>query len=245
MSNGQQGAGRSVMSIIALVLGVVAAVMSWMPIINNFAFAIGAIGLILGIIGLVGVLRGKKAGKALSIVALVVNVVALAIVLMTQSAYSAAIDKAANGPSATSTSAQQAADDGQDEGAAPAEDASYTDLAPGTSVVFENGLSVTVDSVETGLENYDGSTVVGVHVTYVNNGDESADYNPYDWKGEDANGAQEYNTYYDAAEDALNSGSLAAGGSVSGTIYFKEGTIKALYFASAIADEPAASWTLA
>ena len=71
---------------------------------------------------------------------------------------------------------------------------------------------MSVDSVEPGLTNYDGSSVVGVPLTYVNNGTEQASYNSYDWKGEDANGAQEYTTYYSDATDDLGSGTLAAGG---------------------------------
>ena len=33
--------------------------------------------------------------------------------------------------------------------------------------------------------------MTGVHVTHTNNGDDGASYNVYDWKGEDANGAQQ------------------------------------------------------
>lgn len=235
MGDVQQVKGRSVAAIVALVLGIVAIVMSWMPFINNIAFFIGVIGLIVAIVGVIGVLRGKKTGKALAIVALVVNIAAIAIVFGTQSMYSAAIDDAMNGPSATGTSQGSGED-------APA---SYTDLAVGTSVDLENGLSVSVDAVQTDLSNYDGSTVVGVQVTYTNNGDESVDYNPYDWKGEDAQGAQEYNTYYSDSSNALNSGSLASGGTVTGTVYFEGDTVKALYFGSMAADEPTASWKLA
>ncbi len=249
MGDVQQAKGRSVAAIVALVLGIVAIVMSWMPIINNLAFVIGIIGLIVAIVGVVGVLRGKKAGKVLAIVALVVNIAALAIVLGTQSMYSAAIDDAVNGPSATSTSQQSDAagdaDDANDAANSAADAKSFTDLKVGTSVDLENGLSVSVDDVQTGLKNYDGSEVMGVQVTYTNNGDKSADYNPYDWKGEDAKGAQEDMVYYSEADNALNSGTLAAGGSVSGTVYFAGDTVKALYFASMVADEPTASWTLA
>ena len=87
------------------------------------------------------------------------------------------------------------------------------------------GLSVVVDSVQTGLTNYDGSTMTGIHVTYVNNGDEGADYNVYDWKGEDANGAQQNQGYYSEGSEELQSGNLAAGGTVAGNIYF-DGDIK-------------------
>ena len=120
-----------------------------------------------------------------------------------------------------------------------------TDLAVGTTVTTAAGLSVVVDSVQPGLTNYDGSTMTGIHVTYVNNGDEGADYNVYDWKGEDANGAQQNQGYYSEGSDELQSGTLAAGGSVAGNIYFDGGIKKALYFANMFDKSATASWVLA
>lgn len=230
-------------AIAGLVLGILALVSSWIPIINNLSFFIGAIGLVLAIVGVVGTVRGKRAGKGLAIAALVINIVACAVVLATQSAMSAAIDDATSSPDVAAVSApdEPAADGAQD--SAETRQAA-TDLAPGAAVELEGGLSVCVDSVEAGLINYDGSSVVGVRVTYVNNGSEQASYNAYDWKGEDANGAQEYATYYSESSDDLGSGTLAAGGTKSGTIYFKEGTTKALYFGNMLSEEPSASWTI-
>lgn len=241
MSEQEGGTGTSGMAIAGLVLGIVAAVSSWMPIINNLSFVIAAVGAVFAIVGVVATVRGKKAGKGLAIAALAVNVIAIAVVLATQSAMSAAIDEATSGPSVSSVdegSAAGEADDGQD-----AEQAS-TDLAVGTTVSLANGLTVTVDSVDTSLVNYDGSAIVGAHVTYVNNGDESASYNTYDWKGEDADGAQEYGTYFSDATDELGSGTLAAGGSKSGNVYFEGSATKILYFGSVLTDEPTASWNI-
>ena len=93
--------------------------------------------------------------------------------------------------------------------------------------------------------NYDGSALVGVQVTYVNNSDNSADYNMYDWKGEDAQGAQENSTFFSDDGKELSSGSLAPGGTKTGFLYFKEGTVKALYFSSVLSDDASASWSLA
>ena len=229
MAGNVQGAPRSAASIVGLVLGILAIIISWVPIVNNFAFVIGAIGVVFAVVGLVGVLRGKRAGKALAIAAVVVNVLSIVIVLGTQSMYSAALDDAANGPAATGTSS------GEEQ---------TTDLAVGTTVTLENGLTVCVDSVQTDLVNFDDTSVIGVQITYTNTGEESVDYNPFDWKGEDANGAQESYTYYADAENELSSGTLAAGGTVTGNLYFEGDTVKVVYFASMIADEPAASWTL-
>lgn len=125
------------------------------------------------------------------------------------------------------------------------EEQKTTDLAVGTTVNFPNGLSVTVDSVQTGLKNFDGSTMTGIHVTYVNNGKEGADYNPLDWKGQDANGAQQREGYYSEGTDVLKSGTLAAGGTASGNVYFDGDITKALYYSNGLFDDsPSANWNL-
>ena len=136
------------------------------------------------------------------------------------------------------------AGDGDKKEEAKKEEQSTTDLAVGATVTTA-GLSVVVDSVQPGLTNYDGSTMTGIHVTYVNNGDEGADYNIYDWKGEDANGAQQNQGYYSEGSDELQPGTLSAGGSVAGNIYFDGDIKKALYFANMFDKSATASWVLA
>ena len=54
--------------------------------------------------------------------------------------------------------------------------------------------------------------------------------NIYDWKGEDANGAQQNQGYY--SEGPMSCSRLSAGGSVAGNIYFDGDIKKALYFAN-------------
>lgn len=234
---------RSVAAIVGLVLGILAIVMSWMPIINNFAFVIGGIGLVFAIVGLVGVLRGKKAGKGLAIAALVVNVLSIAIMLGTQSMYSAALDDAANGPDviASETPSVEGVEGESAAGNTPETD----NLAVGTPVTFEDGVTITVDSVSPGLTNYDGSTVIGIHVTYTNNGEGEYDYNSYSWKGRDAQGAATDPVYYSEASDDLSYGTLAPGGTVAGSVYFEGDSVSALYYPTIIADAPAATWAIA
>ena len=148
------------------------------------------------------------------------------------------VDKSASGSEATESK-------GDDDAASQdSEKQSTENLAPGTTVDLGKGVTVTVDSVQTGLANYDGSTVVCAHVTYVNGSDESTDYNVYDWKGEDANGAQENSTYYSEATDELSAGTLAAGGTKSGNVYFKEGTVKIDFFGNVFSDKVQASWVV-
>ena len=121
---------------------------------------------------------------------------------------------------------------------------STENLVVGTTVNLPDGLSVTVDSVEPGLTNFDGSAMTGVHVTYTNNGDDGASYNVYDWKGEDANGAQQSTGYYSEGSDELSSGTLAKSGTVSGNVYFKGDLARVLYFGNPLEKTATASWSL-
>lgn len=105
----EQQAPRSVAAIVALVLGVIALISSWVPFINNLSFIFALVGAVFAVVGLMGTLRGKKSGRGLAIASVVVNVAAVAIVLATQSAYSAAIDEAASGTVQTSDGASDAA----------------------------------------------------------------------------------------------------------------------------------------
>ncbi|MBE6468551.1 MAG: DUF4352 domain-containing protein [Coriobacteriaceae bacterium] len=132
---------------------------------------------------------------------------------------------------------------------APQKEQKTTDLAAGTAVDMGNGMTVSVDSIEPSVAGA-SNTYVKISVTYKNEGDDTVSFNPFDWKGEDANGAQEDHTYFAgpdfSSDDAeLNSGNLAAGGTKSGTLYFKEGTTKILFTGNIFSKDVQASWTVA
>lgn len=246
-------APRSAMAVAGLVLGIVALATSFVPIVNNASFFIALLGAVFAVVGIVAAARGTRAGKGMAIAALVVSAVAVAVVFATQSLYGAAIDAAVDelseGPAVTGVSSAASTGDaaaGAVSGAASdAPGASSTDLAVGSAVELEGGLSVSVDSVQAGLVNYDGSAVTGVRVTYSNGGDGEASFNVFDWKGQDAQGVQQYMTYYDGAEDELGSGTLAPGGTASGMLYFDGDLSKVLYYASLLSSSATASWTVA
>lgn len=101
---------KSISAIVALVVGILSLITSFLPIINNGSFILAIIGIILAIIGLVGTVRGKKSGKGIAIAALIISIVSCAVVLGTQSMYSAAIDEAADTTIDVSTTDQGAAD---------------------------------------------------------------------------------------------------------------------------------------
>ena len=237
---------RSGMAIAALVLGIVALAMSWMPIVNNLAFIVALVGLVLGIVGIVGCARKGKAGKGLAIAGVALSVVAGIVVLATQAAYTAAIDEALSGASVEAVGEGSAASGGASAASsAGGQAASGSDeLAVGQSVTLSDGLAVSVDAVQTGLARYDGSPATGITVTYVNNGSKEATFNPYDWKCQDANGAQRTQTYLGSGTDELSSGSLAPGGTVTGNVYFEGDVVKALFYANMLSSSPTASWAL-
>ena len=234
-------ASTSAAAITGLVLGILALATSALPIINNFSFVLAVPGLAFAVIGVVATVRRKKSGKGIAIAAATLNVIAVVVVLATQSMYSAAIDEAMSGPSVTGATDAVASDSSEDSSSAAVD---YGNMTVGSAVELSNGLSVQVNSVQTGLSNYDGSPITGVTVTYVNNGSSEVSFNLYDWKGQDAQGAQRSTTYYSEATDSLNSGSLASGGMVSGSVYFEGDLVKVLYFSSMFSKSSQIAWTL-
>lgn len=89
-------------------------------------------------------------------------------------------------------------------------------------------VSVTVNSIEDGGRNYEDKKLIKVNVTYVNNSDESASFNSFDWSVQDEEGARTDTEFTD--KDELGSGDLAPGGKTSGDVYFiAKGASKIVY----------------
>ena len=213
------------LAVTSLVLGIVAILGSWMPILNNFSFILAILGLIFGIFGLVKISKAKGK-KTYTIIALIINAVAIAIVLSSQAAYSAAIDSINEGPKAVVN--------GQPS----------TDLTVGQSATLDNGLVLTVDSFERNVSApYMSDKFTAVTVTIKNDGKEKQSFNPFDWKSIDANGAESDYEIMADSDDKLESGNLNPGGTVTGVIYFKNNAQKIAYV-SGLKNTTAASWNL-
>lgn len=195
------------------------------------------LGFALALIGTIACVKGRKSGKGLSIAGVVMNVIAFAVVLATQSIYSSAVDDALSGTSVAPQPATTAPASDDD-----ADDAQAT--AAGNSITLKNGLVLTVDGVVTGLQNYDGTPIAQVSVTYQNNGNSQASFNPCDWKAEDAQGAQRSQAFYTDGDNELHSGTLAAGGTVSGNLYFEGDVVKVLYENAFIGRGSYVSWDI-
>lgn len=149
---------KSGLGIAGFVLAIVAAVTSFIPIVNNLSALLAVIGLVFSIIGLVSGAKGKRSGKGLSIAAVVINVVAFAVVLATQSFYSAAIDSATSASSASSSASTE-----ESQPAANAKaDASASDASANYDVTIE-GMRLATD--------YNGEPAAIVTFTWTNNTD--------------------------------------------------------------------------
>lgn len=222
--------GRSGMAVASMVLGIVALAMSLLPIINNLSFILAIVGLVLALIGVARTRKGKRSGAGMAVAGIVLNILTIIAVLASQSYYSSALNDALSGPGISSTGA--AAEQG------------FQDLTIGTPIQLTNGLSVSVDSVTTGLANHDGSSITQVTVSYRNDGAENVSFNAFDWKGQDAQGAQRTNTLYMQAENQLSAGELAPGGAVSGNLYFDGALSKVVYQTSIFSNGDDASWSV-
>lgn len=185
MSEKSGGQPTSGMAIAGLVLGILAAVSSWIPIINNLSFVIAVIGLVLSIVGVVATTRGKKVGKGLAVAALVVNLVAAGIVLATQSAMSSAIDEATSG--IVSTDDVSARPQGETEPAGAADASDEPSYAIADVEMTGNDYSVTISG------------------TFTNNSDQEVSYVQLTYRLLDADGNQ-------LGTALANTNNLAAGG---------------------------------
>lgn len=87
---------KSAAAIAALVLAIVALALSFLPIINNFAFLLVILAVIFGIVGTVGATRNKRSGFGIAIASLIIAIIAGAAVLGSQAMYSAAFDEASH-----------------------------------------------------------------------------------------------------------------------------------------------------
>lgn len=159
---------RSAMAVASLVLGIVALVTSILPIINNLSFVMAILGVVFGIVGIVGISKGKKTGKGLAIAGLVLSVVAFILVLVMQSAFSAALDEAMEESGMTSASASAETASASDAAASEPQAAEQSEPAEAAYGVTIDGCRVT--------EDYEGNPAAVITYTFTNNSDEATSF---------------------------------------------------------------------
>lgn len=207
---------KKALGIVSIVIGAIALILSWMPIVNNFAAILAVLGLIFGLIAF---FVNRKHKKLLAWIGTIISVISLAVVIGTQSMYSKAINDA-TGKTDTQTSSSS-----------KSVSSSETDktYAIGDTVAQNNGMNVKVNSVEFKdggqYDNLDaGKQFVVVHLTLTNKGTKTLDYNQFDYKLDD-NGKQTDmlstmmdDNGNDVYSDMLESGSLRPKASLTGTL---------------------------
>lgn len=147
------------MAITGLVLGIIAIVFSFIPIINNAAVFIAIVGAIFAIIGIVkGGPKGKKKGRVMSIIAAVLCVLSIVITLAMQQSASNAITKAEN-DSGISTLSDQG--DGNTEKPKSVE-LQATATGKGTAMWDSDGSSNTQDFNKQWSKKLDGKDAKGM-----------------------------------------------------------------------------------
>lgn len=82
---------KKVLGIIAIIFGGFGMLLSWIPIINNFAFILGLIGLILGVIAFV---VNRKNKKILTVIGISLSIATIIIVIATQAIFVKSWDNA-------------------------------------------------------------------------------------------------------------------------------------------------------
>lgn len=232
---------KSGLGIASLVLGIVAIVGSWIPILNNISFLLAIIGLILGIVGIFSIRKGKVGGKGLTIAAIVINVIAIVIVVCTQWVFGKALDEATKDLNAGSTvvATSEKADAGDSK--KTDKNADNSKLAVGNAVTLDNGLQVSVDS-KTEKTDQAGNKYLLVTVSYKNTGSEPVDYASYDWKQTSSSGNMEDPEIAILDEEPLSDGTLKPGGTVSGIVPVKTDAASISYLGNLFEKEAAATW---
>jgi hypothetical protein len=105
-------------------------------------------------------------------------------------------------------------------------------LPIGTTYEVQDGLFISVDSVETGWHSYDDKPAIQVTVSYANSSNREYSFNPYDWQAQTVGGVRNDTAFMvDGSTDEMSSGNLAPGGSFTKHLYFLEedGIAKLVY----------------
>lgn len=249
------------LGIASLVFGIVACLLSWAPVLGQYGLIIGGIGAIMGLIGIITALACRGRGVILGAAGAILCAVSIVVFFQMDAKYHemseglavnmeslGALSGLAASNESTSNTSDANASESSSNTTLPQTTTSipgrFVDMAIGSSAVLDSGLSVTVDNVQTGLVNFDNTPVTCATVTYKNEGQNAQAYNMLDWLGEDANGAQAAATFYSEAENELGSGTLVAGGSVSGNVYFDGDLAKVVFRPTSAQDSEVISWAV-
>lgn len=177
----------SAMGITSLVMGVLALMISWVPIINNVTFLFSILGLVFAIVAFVGIKHHKVRGRGLAYAGLITSIVGFAIMLATQSFYGEVLKQAtttSHTKTATSSTSNNDSEKAQKDDSAGNEEKSQdnnNDNKDASEGEIDNGkYHVTIKGAELSGEDYEGNPTVLVTYEVVNNQKDKTS-NPFDW----------------------------------------------------------------
>lgn len=172
----------SAMGITSLVMGVLALMISWVPIINNVTFLFSILGLVSAIVAFIGIKHHKVGGRGIAYAGLFISIVSIAIMLATQSFYgealkgvSEAVNDVFSDPSTSDNDSAENQEKSQDTNNGN-KDASEGEIDGGA-------YHVTIEGAELSDEDYDGNPTVLVTYKVVNKQKDQTS-SPFDWKVE-------------------------------------------------------------
>lgn len=216
---------KKALGIVSIVIGAIALILSWVPIVNNFAAVLAVIGVIFGLIAF---LVNRKHKKLLAWIGTILSIVSFAIVMGTQSMYSNAIDEATGKTDSQVEKVDKSSSSKTKETSSSATSSSEENkiFNIGDTVTQKNGMSTVVNSVKY-IDMQDGSDdqAVVINLTLTNNGKKSLDYNEFDYELDD-NGKMTDTIAYagtdddgnDLVTDELGDGTLRPGSTVTGSV---------------------------
>ncbi len=172
----------SAMGVTSLVMGILALVISWIPIINNITFLFSILGLVFAIVAFVGIKHHKVRGRGIAYAGLITSIVGFAIMLATQSLYGEVlkgVSEAVNDVFSDSSTS----DDDSAENQEKSQDTNNGNKDASEGEIDGGAYHVTIEGAELSDEDYDGNPTVLVTYKVVNKQKDQTS-SPFDWKVE-------------------------------------------------------------
>lgn len=209
------------LAIAGFVLSIFAILFSFIPIINTLALIFAILGLIFGIIALI-----QKSKKGMAIACVVLSILAIIITCVIKNGTINAL----NNVGKSINEATNETNESVNKVLNTVENTTTPKVVTGNinEEIVQDDTSLTVTNVTKSNGSIyskpaSGKEYVIVSVTIKNNGKQNLAYNPYYFKMQNGNGAQEKITFFaDNQDTELDTGELAPGGTVSGTLAFEE-----------------------
>ncbi|WP_181032558.1 MULTISPECIES: DUF4352 domain-containing protein [unclassified Arthrobacter] len=227
------------LALAGLILGIIALVLFWLPLINFVSLLLALVGLGLSIASLV-IVRRRGSAQALSVAAVVVSAVALVAAIIATVLWSAlfnAVDEEVDTPLSPVTApvtvtATPAPADTSTATPTPTSGQGQTSEAPAfpgaenADVVGLAGEALVLGDVTvTSTPLTDGDSTLRptlcTTATLQNNSDETIDFNIFDWKLQSPSGTIRNSTVV-GSDNSLSSGEVAPGGTATGDVCFND-----------------------